>query len=791
MSHKRWALGLTLATAVLASAQYIPNRYIVELSGEAAAAPAVRGQRRSRTEIPGRRAEVRVKQRTMRTSVEQVEATVLDSVDTVANALIVHATAEQAKQIASLSGVKRIHKMRRFKPTLEAAIPLHGVDLAWARIGQDQAGAGIKIAIIDSGIDNSHAGLQDPSLAVPESFPKVNSSSDVKFTNNKVIVARSYASLFESWDPDESARDHVGHGTALAMCAAGVAHEAPIAAIAGVAPKAYLGSYKVLGTPGFNDYIPEAAVLKALDDAVADGMDVINLSFGAYPAQRLEDDIEVRALETATSAGALVIVSAGNEGPEPLTISSPATSPDAIAVGASHNARALSPSVTVGSVAYLAVNSGGALPSDALTAALADVAELDGNGLACSRLPEDGLTGRIALILRGACSFEAKLNNARAAGAAAAAVYAAPDSPDAITMAVGRAALPAQMVSSDDGLAIKKRLQAAEEPLSATMQFASKSAPIDPYRVTSFSSAGPNVDGSIKPDLLAAGGEIYTATQTFDAWSDMYDASGYVYANGTSFSAPIVTGAAALLKGARPGFTIQQYRSMLVNTATPLEAAIPQQGAGLLNVDAALNTTALVWPTKLSFGVAGRNPSLSQTLSVTNLGAEDEVFAAAVTPRTGDSAAPTAASQVAVAAGGTAELSVEMPGEGLAAGAYQGHVTLTGQTTGTTLRVPYWFAIPDAPASVTVFYAYSMGRAGSTIEDAIDFRVLDAAGVPLTDTPTVTMDGGGDVLAVTLREEEYGPGMFSVDLKLGRRRGMNTVHIRAGDVGADVVIVAR
>ena len=89
-------------------------------------------------------------------------------------------------------------------------------------VGIDNAGAGMKIGIIDTGIDSSHPAFQDPSLAIPDGFPHVNSNADVANTNNKVIVARSYASLFARRDPDTSARDHVGHGTATSMAAAGV-----------------------------------------------------------------------------------------------------------------------------------------------------------------------------------------------------------------------------------------------------------------------------------------------------------------------------------------------------------------------------------------------------------------------------------------------------------------------------------------------------------------------------------------------------------------------------------------
>ena len=162
-----------------------------------------------------------------------------------------------------------------------------------------------------------------------------------------MIVARSYASLFETRDPDTSARDRVGHGTGTAMAAAGVMNTGPLATISGVAPKAWLGSYKIFGTPGVNDTTNDAALLKAIDDAVADGMDVINLSLGSLEAARPADDLEVQAIERASALGVTVVVVAGNDGPNPDTIDSPGTAPSAITVGAAKNDRMFAASASV------------------------------------------------------------------------------------------------------------------------------------------------------------------------------------------------------------------------------------------------------------------------------------------------------------------------------------------------------------------------------------------------------------------------------------------------------------
>jgi subtilisin family serine protease len=99
------------------------------------------------------------------------------------------------------------------------------------------------------------------------------------------------------------------------MIAAGGRSAGPLATITGVAPGAQLGNYKVFGSPGFNDYATDEAILKAMDDAVSDGMDIINLSLGDNLAPRLGDDLEVEAV-AASKAGVIVVAAVSNNGPD-------------------------------------------------------------------------------------------------------------------------------------------------------------------------------------------------------------------------------------------------------------------------------------------------------------------------------------------------------------------------------------------------------------------------------------------------------------------------------------------
>ena len=419
-------------------ARTVPDRYIVELTGEPAARRmAVEGVRANQVEAARHRASVRTEQAAARLAIEQAGGQVIESIETVGNALFVRMPASDAARLASLPGVKRVLPVREFKLVLDHAVVVHKIVDAWNQIGLDHAGLGMKIGLIDTGIDDTHPGFQDSSLKIPAGFPKTNADSDKAYTNNKVIVARSYAKMFSTPDPDQSARDDVGHGTGTAMAAGGVLNAGPQATIRGVAPEAYLGNYKVFGSPGVNDGAPEDAILKAIDDAVTDGMDVINLSLGDPVAVTFINDPEVQAVQNAVSAGAIVVVAAGNAGPDPQTIGPPGTAPSAITVGASSNNREFAGAATVGGTVFVAIPGSGPAPSGAITNQVADVSILDHNGLACASFPAGSLKGQIAFILRGTCLFTDKLNHAQAAGAVAALVYTDPARPEPITMSVG------------------------------------------------------------------------------------------------------------------------------------------------------------------------------------------------------------------------------------------------------------------------------------------------------------------------------------------------------------------
>lgn len=785
-----WGL---LLWASLAGGQIVPDLWILELAGEPAAAAAAVAKDK-RAAVAERRAQVQAEQRRLRAALAERQIEVLESLDTVANALVARAPGKDAAELAAIPGVVRVHPVYEVRLLLDRALPLSAVPEAWQRIGGEaNAGAGVKIGIIDTGIDSEHPAFQDPSLEIPQGFPKVAREEDRKYSNNKIIVARTYEALLGN--QNGTPRDDMGHGTAVAMAAAGVRNRGPLAEIVGVAPKAWLGNYKVFTAT--SETTRTDVILKAIDDAVADGMDIINLSVGTPLAPRPADSISAQAVERAAAAGVIVVAAAGNEGPDPFTISSYATAPSAIGVGATMNDRVFGTAVMLeGGGMYPATPGNGPRPEEPVTAPLADVAALDRTGLACEPLPQGSLQGRIALILRGACYFEDKLNHAQRAGAVAAIVYT-DDRPVAI-MSVGSATLPGVMVSNADGLAIKGRLQETPD-LRATVHFRPGPLPADGNRLASFSSRGPNSDETIKPDLVAVGTHLYTATQAWYPSGELYDESGYTWESGTSFAAPLVAGAAAVLKAARPGLTVEQYRSLLINSAEPFPrgegspGGAQRVGAGRLHLARALESTIAAYPASLSFGSGSGTAQLTRRLRVTNLATEVDVVTIEAIAAGEQPTPVTETNTLALEPGASAEIAVTWNVSGLPPGEYQGYLRITGTRSPVEIRVPYWYAAPAGePAHLTVLNARTEGTAGALLRRAIYFRVTDTTGIPVRGIqPEVTVtQGAGEVTDVSWIDGEV-PGVWAVSVRLGAQPGRNEFRIRVGNLSRTVAIVGR
>ena len=827
-------------TAQRGQQRFLAGSYIVELSGPGAVAGV-----KSATARMGRvadhhalmqqhRARVVREQSAMRPLLEAKGARVQHSVDVVMNSILVK-YAGSRQDLESLPGVKHVYPVRMLKRHLDRATALAQVTDVWNRIGGfANAGAGMKIGILDEGIDIVHPGFKDTGFQAPAGYPIADTDADLKYTNNKVIVARSYSNMISQAvdgtnDDDPTVQDHSGHGTALAMVAAGVRNTGPYGSITGVAPGAYLGIYRIWNTR--DDTSTDAAGIAAINDAVADGMDVINLSYGSIYAQRFDQDPLVAAVEAAYQAGTLVVASAGNSGPYFTSVTSPATAPHAIAVGASTNDRAFGPAVWgpyIGTLGGWDISGGGTVsnssdgsaPSSPITAPLVDAAAI-GNPFGCDGF-DSQVAGKIIIMARGNCGFATKVLNAQSAGAIAALVFdtqANTDAGNSLIMQVNPATLPAQSIDYYSGLYIAQQL--AHTPFNLTMSFnlcgdATYSTPcaftVSPNLLTGFSSAGPGVDLGIKPEVLAPGENMSMATQAFDYAGDMYHPSGYTVADGTSFSSPFVAGVAALIKAARPGLSLDQYRSLIINTSKSVfdpsgnPMNVQQTGGGVVNALNAYLSPLVASPDGIGLGISpSASPQISQTITLTNIGQGNDTFSLSTTSLDGVLQPVLPSNSVTLAGGQSQDVTIQFNGTRLTPGAYQGFVMARSVTNGAQLKVPYWLDVPGTdPFDYLLLYSATDSYRNKPLLDAFDFRLVDAAGAPMTSvTPKVTVTGGGgrvtavnsaDAPDANVRVDSLGgivqdiPGLWTVDVVLGSASGDNTFHVTAGSLSFDIVI---
>ncbi|MBI3278247.1 MAG: S8 family serine peptidase [Acidobacteria bacterium] len=658
---------------------------------------------------------------------------------------------------------------------MDRALSIHRVLEAWTRLEPGAPGAGVKIGVLDTGIEHTHPAFQDATMAPPKGYPK----GATHFTTNKIIVARTYGE-FEDL-PEDTPMDLQGHGTATAMVAGGSLHQSIVGPLSGVAHKAYLGNYKVFA--GDLEIAGADAVLKGMDDAVADGMDVLNVSLGMSEARNLENDIVVAGVERAAEAGVIVVVPAGNIGPNPNTISSPGSAPSAIGVGATWNDRIFTGVLTAGNTQYIALPLYQAgLPP--LTGALAAV-DTPSEAL-CRAASAGDLSGRIALIPFGGCRIELKLLAAERAGAAGVAFYADVSNMSWEDLLAGSMKLPSVLLLQEDGLALKRRLDTGER-VDVTLNFGAGPVPAEPDRIAFFSGRGPGPDLAIKPDMVAVGLQVLAAVQSNTPGAPLYSPAGYLPVQGTSFSAPLVAGAAAVLRGARPGLTVQQYRSLLINSARPLPLPVQFAGAGSLDLAASLRATITAYPSSISFGAGGDTVDSIADLWISNAGAAAASYTASVRAAH-DGPAPTVSpARLTIDPGGFAKFTVSWRASGLQPGEYEGALEVR-DSSGAAIRVPYWYGVASGePKYLTLLSANVHALQGS--DRAIAFRVTDAAGIAIADVePSVTvLGGGGEVVRVEPIGSDI-PGAWMAVVRIGTEDRRNIVRIDAAGMSRIIVI---
>lgn len=778
--------------------------------------------------------------------------TVTGSAEVVLNAVFVAATADRLAELQSLPGVLGVVAMRLVRPALNSATTLQNAPAAWTALGgQGSAGAGVKIGILDFGIDQTHPALQDSSLSYPPGFPKCNDGHPedcTNFTNTKVIVARSYVRLIapgssaanpaaDSRPDDFSPRDREGHGTAIASVIAGNPASGTVK-IRGMAPKAWLGNYKVYGSPYVNDAVPESVIIQALNDAIKDGMDVVNFSGGVTARTGALDtgaacgqaagvfcDVLAAAFENAAKS-IVVVVSAGNSGadgnfPTLGSISSPASAPSVIAVGAVSNSHYFDAGVSVaGAPAGLqnipaAAGDDPYSPIGAYSARVIDVTTLGDDGLACSALPATSLNGAFALIQRGTCSFASKVNAAFDAGALGVILYMADATALIGPLNLDQNGIPAVMISQSAGQALLAYVKSNPAALVTIDPSNAEVPDIGNANLLSYySSIGPNLgDNALKPDLVAVGTTIYMAAQNYDPLGGQFSSTRYATASGTSFSSPMVAGAAALVKQKHPTWTPSQIRSALINTASQDVTLDDSKntidpvwiGAGKLDAGAAVNATVVANPTAASFGLLAAAPSnLTKRFTISNLGAAAVTLTVAVVPGTVSYAgnldpaaiAPTVdKASLPVPAGGTASLSVTLSGALPKPGYYTGAITLK-KSPDVLLTIPYLYLVGGGTSGYNIRAVNACSDGNGCFEGivgqqpfdplnslhphSVAIKLTDGAGLPVSGasaTWSVTPPDAVTFLSASTTTDAYGIGTTDITIQ---RTGNITVTASVG-----------
>ena len=673
---------------------------------------------------------------------------------TAVNGLAADLSTKQVKELRATAGVALVEKSTKQRMDTVDSPAFLGVDEAWdAAGGPDEAGKGTVIGVIDSGIwpeNPSFAGLPLKSPGTSEQVDRFHGACqageqwDENDCNDKVISARYYVRGFGTKNLAKSEylspRDGGGHGSHTASTAAGnldVAVEIEgqdFGFASGMAPAARIAAYKICwAAPNPDeDGCATADAVAAIDQAVADGVDVINYSVSGAQ-DTLADSVELAFLN-ASSAGVFVAASAGNSGPAESTVAHP--SPWVTTVGASthhlfqgslvlgdeeltpHVGAMVSNESVPSSHIVLAsdVATPGATTEDAQICEIGslDATRVQDNIVVCDR----GTTARV----------DKSAAVARAGGAGMVLVNVTPDSVDSDFHAV-----PTVHVDVAAGDAIKDYVLSAGPEATAAISPAGADDTTVP-QIAAFSARGPSLASYgdiLKPDITAPGVSIVAAVAPPSNAGRLWD----LY-SGTSTSAPHIAGLAAFVTGEKPDWSPAQIKSAMMTTADALKGHAGPFAEGAGNVhppdfldpglvfdanmrdyldflagqgfthadgtpvsDDPIDASELNLP---SIAVGDLTGSVSVTRRVTNLAGSAQTFTSDVTGLNGIDTTVTP-NEFTVGGGETRKLTVTFtPGRDASVGTHaKGALTLTSINNQVRIPIVVKPELVDAPDEVT------------------------------------------------------------------------------------------
>ena len=623
--------------------------------------------------------------------------------DTVLNGVAVKLNGAPIQQLAAGPKVTAAEHSWLYRPTMNVSNDLIRASEVWAGLGgQETAGAGVQVAVIDTGIDLTNPFFSDAGLPAQSQIDECDDQDNdpaTPDTNNKVVVCRVFAAGVATGAPGDDAEPGppaapeelcVDHGTHVAGTVGGRAGTSGTVAgtdvvltdLSGVAPGVTLGNYNVFpcvgaGFVAFDGSAFSHDIAAALEAAVLDGMDIANLSLSG--SVQGPHDLLAEAADAAVDAGMIVVAAAGNSGPGDATVQSPGTAPNVITAGASTNPHFVGITVTLTS--HGGVHIGAALgdfenfdpPIDADYTATTPA---DG----CTAITND-VTGKIALIDRGVCTFGNKISNAEAAGAIGVIVVnnVAGDPTAMGADPLFDPTIPAVMVGKAEGNAMKPSGHAVVDG-TIQQEILTQNEDI----IAGFSSRGPTpFTYLIKPDLTGPG--VNVASSVFGG--------EFAFFQGTSMATPHLSGVAALILHEFSGASPAEVKSRMANNASrvvtdhvngTVDPGVLARGGGRVDVVEAFAATAWFDPVSVSFGQLRGNRPFSETRTVATHGAVTSVAVAFA------AAPPAGLSLTASLSGGTITATMTID-RSVPGGDYSGDLVVTDG--GDVYLIPFWVRV--------------------------------------------------------------------------------------------------